>query len=48
MLPTTKRIKYELTNLEFVPEIKSMLSSNVMVLYMLMWRSIVAMVSQIS
>ena len=48
MLPTTKRIKYELTNLVLVPKRKSMLSSNVTVLYMLMWISIVAMVSQIS
>ena len=46
MLPKTKRIKYELTNLVFVLERKSMLSLDVMVLYMLMWRSMVPVVSQ--
>ena len=46
MLPTTKRRKNELTILVFVPERKSMSSSDVMVLYMLMWRSIVSVVSQ--
>jgi len=46
MLPTTKRRKNELTSLVFVPESKSMSSLDVMALYMLMWRSIVPVVSQ--
>ena len=46
MSPTTKRRKNEPTSLVFVPESKSMSSLDVMVLYMLMWRSIVSMVSQ--
>ena len=40
MFPTTKRRKNELTIVVFVPY--------VMVLYMLMWRSIVPVISQIS